>query len=70
MGLRKQKRVDCKQAMELIDRLTPDFVVRSLPCTQSCSWDQHTNFRGMKQDGVDRTMPEGRKHPDVAETGP
>ena len=56
------KRSDRQEAMEMVDKLAPDFIVGSPPCTPFCSWNVHMNFRKMKKEDVDRIVSEGRQH--------
>ena len=48
--------------MELVDKLAPDFVIGSPPCTPFCAWNQFMNFRKMDQAKVDKIMEDGRVH--------
>ena len=57
-----RRRADRREASELIDRLQPDFVVGSPPCTAFCSWNAHMNFPKMDQAKVAAMIREGRVH--------
>ena len=46
------KRGDRKQAMDMIDKLNPYFVIGSPPCTALCAWNAKINFRKMAKDKV------------------
>ena len=55
---------DRHEALQLIKRSKPDFIIGSPPCTPFCSWNQYMNYRKMDQNEVDRLMKDGRTHLD------
>ena len=56
------KRSDRREVKDMINRLNPDWVIGSPPCTPFSIWNHGINYKKMKPDQVKAMIAEGQTH--------
>ena len=53
-----RRRADRREALEMVDKLKPNFVIGFPPCNAFCQWNQYVNDPEMRMEDAERLMAE------------